>query len=1823
MNYNDNFSYNRMPYGFAPDESTYNKNYGGVIEGKNSPLPPSLDLEIPEYGGGFNAASVTDELKISAETASFRTGAFGANANMFSQLTTSNKIGTDAFVLENSDVYDTLYSGDAISRYPNVRNLATDEDRLGRAQATSEKWFNGLTKAGQNFSKVFLQNTGGAVYGLGSAVTNWEISKLYDNDFTDALDDWNTRSRYNLGNYKTEEEKQRSFFGKMGTANFWADDFAQGLSFTLGTIASELAWGALTGGGGIFAGGFASAGRALSNTTKLGGVGRALGRTFTTASGRAVVTAAGQSAQVGAYSSKLKNFMALTALSKVKDGTQILRSVYTSAAMEGGMEAKQTFRDSYDSYVEGHIKATGEIPSIDKLLEFDKVARKAANLVFAANIPVVAVSNFAQFGALFGVNFGIGKSLGKLTGYNKFIGLQSTVGLKGLATTAGKEAFKVSTLGKVVGVALPKAGVMFTEGVWEEGTQGILSTSAKEWLKSRYDVERTRDNLSIMEAMYEGMAHQYGTKEGREEMYLGMLIGAFGGNISQAMQTRSAMPLVTGFFRSGNASQRDANIETWDKLKTEYDNVAKNSVEDNFSKVFNTALNNVLVKNQQDSNLADAQQALEEGDLVKADMHKMNAEFANYYRVFEKLEDYTDFSFEELTNTQVDEMDEASIAKEHGVSLEEAKAAKEEYKQSLSNQVEHYRKADRVAKATINLMGDVGKQVSPLRMFLTNQLYNAQGLDNTMEEMATQIQNLWNTNDSFFASKLRLVLNLQVSNSVDLANQQASEKSLAEAEAELLKLNNELPGLSDGKLDEQGNTVTVNAKQIQMEKILLLSAKIEELKKDRDAKTERLNKLEAVAGRTKFGGLFESKSAIELTPQDIKDTLKALEDLDAYKVELLNDKKSKKQGIYLHNLLESYGRGLATMQNISTLYDELASSDNKNTASFILRLKGGDNVQDFQETEQEKVRLDNIINSIENKFLKGKAISDKSEARSVIRAFLRAGENNNKRFDREKDLVRVYDYAKKEFVNEDAYLTDVRETVGNDVWEAYSNNNFNISDEISAQGEEVINEIVRKVVGKIPLSNREQIIYDENKNYLDKEVRIAKKKPNDGVATYESVLEGVKERKRNSKMPSREEFNKDENNSKKTEKEYLEEKIARKLANLINFFKTGLSVSSALETVRGFSETDIAEYIELSKGVANEEAHNRLEELEEKLKIISEFQGTTTEDNSNLLDDINQLAQLIEFSNQGSTKQVNDSELEDVADTQVEFSKGFKNSTGGDLSIAQNYSKAFVTRQDSGDETTIRIANISPHLFATLAGGVVVNANNELVEIRDLENRDFINQRYKLVLPNGEIVPFTINENGNLVFNDSNGDFTKLREGTNFLFEAVSAFTKGQPLLYVENGEVRYVDSDFVNVDEVVTTKGRGAKKETSTKTFANVIDQDAVKEVKQGDELIIVYPANNTFTKGLKSGVEVIKEGLLMLYTKDGKFVGVLKRFNGDGEAVNKNSYYNLRKQAIEGGKKSTTFINEEQGLRDSGMRINVEMVWHGHPNLEMTVNEDGNVEVKSFAFNETSVSKVSDIGFVQNREVTTKNGTKLEVRGQYYMTAAIKKNPNAKIPFVVIKLNGRDVMYPVSLKVLESSPLTSFESIMANTALTTGDRVLQLNALLNDYNIPYTSFFFNNGNINEQDFVDQAKAELSSADLYGDVSKWNDNRSIEETLTEEAEVNVDLSNKPFHSPKIKFEIPEFVPVTKTATKKVVDTEAEFLKRKKVIEDQMALLPNGGVSRANGVITLSPEYESLKAQLDDLVDRYNKAIKNKENKNRGNTQAKKDADDELGKKCP
>ena len=137
------------------------------------------------------------------------------------------------------------------------------------------------------------------------------------------------------------------------------------------------------------------------------------------------------------------------------------------------------------------------------------------------------------------------------------------------------------------------------------------------------------------------------------------------------------------------------------------------------------------------------------------------------------------------------------------------------------------------------------------------------------------------------------------------------------------------------------------------------------------------------------------------------------------------------------------------------------------------------------------------------------------------------------------------------------------------------------------------------------------------------------------------------------------------------------------------------------------------------------------------------------------------------------------------------------------------------------------------------------------------------------------------------------------------------------------------------------------------------------------------------------------------------------------------------------------------------------------------------------------------------------------------------------------------------------------------------------------------------------------------------------DEKRNKSDILKNDININIDLTNQPFHSPKIKFNYDnlsqDLIDVKEEKSKKNNKpslTESEFYKQKVVIENQIASLPNGGVSLLDGKIVYSREAQILKAKLDDLIDRFNVLKQNQENKKRGNKKIETEAKKEINKKC-
>lgn len=108
-------SQERFPESFPVESSAYNRDAINA-ESKNSVTPPPLKLNNLEKNN-FNSDSVeykSEELEISPETASFRTGATDNGTDIFSDLTTDNKITPVSSYIDNRDEDEKNYNWDSL-----------------------------------------------------------------------------------------------------------------------------------------------------------------------------------------------------------------------------------------------------------------------------------------------------------------------------------------------------------------------------------------------------------------------------------------------------------------------------------------------------------------------------------------------------------------------------------------------------------------------------------------------------------------------------------------------------------------------------------------------------------------------------------------------------------------------------------------------------------------------------------------------------------------------------------------------------------------------------------------------------------------------------------------------------------------------------------------------------------------------------------------------------------------------------------------------------------------------------------------------------------------------------------------------------------------------------------------------------------------------------------------------------------------------------------------------------------------------------------------------------------------------------------------------------------------------------------------------------------------------------------------------------------------------------------------------------------------------------------------------------------------------------
>lgn len=380
-----------------------------------------------------------------------------------------------------------LSDGTWIPKYESFQAGVDNDSRLARNQGTGEKIFRGL---GKFVYKTALYGIGGIIqpfYGIYEGVTKGKFESVFNNDFTRWLDDMDKRGDYRLAHYYDKEERDMGFLRSLGTANFWTNDFLSGLAFTAGAMLSSAVY----------------SGAGLMNLARTGArAGVALARI-----GKA---ASDTKKAFGVY------LRAARAGQRIGKGLDTLAFLGTSTSWEASVEARSMLMEAEENFRQSYRNAYGREVPYEELMKFRADNADAANAVFGANVGILSLSNIAMFGDMFGMDLGV----------DKFI--------KRNIFGVGAERMDNGTLRAITPKKWQKiAGNTFniikrpvSEGLYEEGLQGVASKSAEDWVESRYNPMAIRQNIGYMEAIKNGFKETYGSNQGWKEIGIGMIIGS-------------------------------------------------------------------------------------------------------------------------------------------------------------------------------------------------------------------------------------------------------------------------------------------------------------------------------------------------------------------------------------------------------------------------------------------------------------------------------------------------------------------------------------------------------------------------------------------------------------------------------------------------------------------------------------------------------------------------------------------------------------------------------------------------------------------------------------------------------------------------------------------------------------------------------------------------------------------------------------------------------------------------------------------------------------------------------------------------------------------------------------------------------------------------------------------------------------------------------------------------------------------------------------------------------------------------------------------------
>jgi len=441
---------------------------------------------------------------------------------------------------ERTTNYDKIISTpEPITRkYPVYNAFEDNEENYAKNQSWYSKWGNGLAKMGGlaagSFAEGLLQ--------VPDLIAGTKDGNIWKGDWYNTIDTFTKNLEDQFPNYYTKWEQEHPLLSAIpfsgGAANFWSDKVVKNLGYTIGAIGSaalqDIAIGAVTEGIGELP--------LLAN--QVGKASLYLNKLFTgTNRLEEVLNTARTLNKSDETLLSIANMAAAAEGARIGKGVRYMTTLASSANTEAGMEARQGYEEVKKDLIDSFYKENGYNPTSDDIAKIEGFATAAGNTRYGINMALLSVSNAIQFESILkpwnsykqGVKKGIEATVEEQAGR---IGLEninpevvSDIDRLALSTE------NIGKVGRIWNAIKPVVPTIFSEGIFEEGGQFATEKGVKKYFEDKYNGKINGDLKDIIANVGYGLAQEFGTTEGIENILLGSITGALFHPLSSKYET--------------------------------------------------------------------------------------------------------------------------------------------------------------------------------------------------------------------------------------------------------------------------------------------------------------------------------------------------------------------------------------------------------------------------------------------------------------------------------------------------------------------------------------------------------------------------------------------------------------------------------------------------------------------------------------------------------------------------------------------------------------------------------------------------------------------------------------------------------------------------------------------------------------------------------------------------------------------------------------------------------------------------------------------------------------------------------------------------------------------------------------------------------------------------------------------------------------------------------------------------------------------------------------------------------------------------------------